>query len=556
MSEPALLDAIRKSRSVEILWCPLIHASDWPDDFEAIIGRGIRDVTGIDWIRDTCRQLAGSDSLAPEDDETLVHALDNAMWQILRGALPDQSEAARDKIGLINDIEAFQDTSILELFKAPEMRLSFGLWASKDVYSKTGLPPGWIPEINISRRYTGTLLNHPDHLLAYLRSFSLNMWQKSMCLFLEGANGNGATTGWLYEQLRIVPLAFSSVDFIDQLPWLAAKLKQPPPGDNISRFLQPYFSDNTRALLQKYAGGFGEDLRASLAQDLTQAIKGDLIYDEQLFGGVLRSKETETLVAKKLQGKNLVRLNRLLLEDAYRSQIRRRRDIRFTATGPLPRRVWRLRTTHATNWRTQFEIAHKRLAFPCKGNEKIIEREMRRAPHGLGATISSWADEASSLQLAVLGSPRFLFEPTFRPVLDTHSPENEPGAIPILLETKALPSFRDVLYATYEPNPPSADSHCRCVCGRKYPSNGGSGRCPDDIVGLRAQAKKWIEMECAKGPREMARGWDWWLLSSPHTYFAEDIELLRQDGLSKQQHKAAIQKATARWKQLMEQDFA
>ena len=64
------------------------------------------------------------------------------------------------------------------------------------------------------------------------------------------------------------------------------------------------------------------DYKEILTKKLNQLIDCPLLYHEQAFEDISLSEETSKLVNKKNSGKQLIRLNRRLLEEAYPRQFR------------------------------------------------------------------------------------------------------------------------------------------------------------------------------------------------------------------------------------------
>src|SRR3954464_2606525 len=62
-------------------------------------------------------------------------------------------------------------------------------------------------------------------------------------------------------------------------------------------------------------------VRSALSKSLNKVIAGSSIYDEARFKGVTLRAETTELLKKNPQGEELMRLNRMLLEDAYAKEI-------------------------------------------------------------------------------------------------------------------------------------------------------------------------------------------------------------------------------------------
>jgi hypothetical protein len=115
---------------------------------------------------------------------------------------------------------------------------------------------------------------------------------------------------------KTVSSTFLMSDLVN-LPSFANKLRQP--ADTTSTYLKKQLSAETLIALANYQGSSSdqEPLKTSLVEDLNRIICGQSIHTVQCFvGGPLHSK-TLQLLAQNPQGDALIRLNRLLLEDAY-----------------------------------------------------------------------------------------------------------------------------------------------------------------------------------------------------------------------------------------------
>ncbi|MBN3925392.1 hypothetical protein [Nostoc sp. NMS4] len=92
----------------------------------------------------------------------------------------------------------------------------------------------------------------------------------------------------------------------------------------LSEFLRSQFSSNTQRLLDAYTSPPPEPaLIAALLPELNQLLLGESLYNKQRFASITLSAKTKRLVQQNLQGKELIRCNRLLLEEAFPSQIRK-----------------------------------------------------------------------------------------------------------------------------------------------------------------------------------------------------------------------------------------
>lgn len=92
--------------------------------------------------------------------------------------------------------------------------------------------------------------------------------------------------------------------------------------DSVSVFLWENFEPPIRQILTD-ENSTPEQLLNALVQGLNRIIQGDSLYEEARFAGVNLREETRSLIERQASGKNLLRLNRLLLEDAYPEEISR-----------------------------------------------------------------------------------------------------------------------------------------------------------------------------------------------------------------------------------------
>ncbi|MCX6993427.1 MAG: LptF/LptG family permease [Kiritimatiellaeota bacterium] len=111
-------------------------------------------------------------------------------------------------------------------------------------------------------------------------------------------------------------LLFTTDDFTD-LNGLARVLADPP--NRLADFIQAHLSDSTMARLNKFDGSptTRAGLPATLVTDLNRLMGGPCLYTAQRFEGVNLNNNTRTLLEHKPTGDALLRLNRMLLEDAY-----------------------------------------------------------------------------------------------------------------------------------------------------------------------------------------------------------------------------------------------
>jgi hypothetical protein len=118
---------------------------------------------------------------------------------------------------------------------------------------------------------------------------------------------------------KVVPPTFAVGDIID-LPSFASKLRR---SDPVSHYLWSHFPESMREKLshdEALAADTGL-LQGALVRELNHIILHRAIYTEDRFRAVKISEKTRTFLKTQPQDLALVRLNRLLLEDAYPLEI-------------------------------------------------------------------------------------------------------------------------------------------------------------------------------------------------------------------------------------------
>jgi hypothetical protein len=95
--------------------------------------------------------------------------------------------------------------------------------------------------------------------------------------------------------------------------------------DAISAFLRAQLQDSVKTDLAAYSASSAnaKAVVSALVKDLNQVIAGPSIYDPARFHGVVLRPETSALLDQHLRGVRLARLNKLLLEDAYPTEVSR-----------------------------------------------------------------------------------------------------------------------------------------------------------------------------------------------------------------------------------------
>jgi Domain of Unknown Function (DUF1080) len=125
--------------------------------------------------------------------------------------------------------------------------------------------------------------------------------------------------GWIDSENSAT--SFAGADILD-LPALAESIAAK--SDPVSAFIAGQLDDSAKAALASVVSVGTTDPKAAtsaLVKNLNQMISGPLIYDKSRFTGIALRAETQTLLAQNPQGRDLVHLNKLLLQDAFPSAL-------------------------------------------------------------------------------------------------------------------------------------------------------------------------------------------------------------------------------------------
>jgi hypothetical protein len=123
--------------------------------------------------------------------------------------------------------------------------------------------------------------------------------------------------GWIQAQNSAT--AFSGSDIAD-LADLAKSLTEH--SDPVSALVNTQLDDPVKASLAAYSPGTDEKAeKSALAKNLTRIISGPPLYDAARFRKVKLRRETKNLLKQNPRGGGLVRLNRMLLEDAFPEEL-------------------------------------------------------------------------------------------------------------------------------------------------------------------------------------------------------------------------------------------
>lgn len=104
-------------------------------------------------------------------------------------------------------------------------------------------------------------------------------------------------------------------------PSLAGRLKQK--NRTFDTWLVANLSSSTQGALESYFVQRLEEEAISrlLLREINQLLLGPSIYEKKRCAGITLQSETETLISRNPQGRDLRRLNRLLVEDAYPTEV-------------------------------------------------------------------------------------------------------------------------------------------------------------------------------------------------------------------------------------------
>ncbi len=123
---------------------------------------------------------------------------------------------------------------------------------------------------------------------------------------------------WPHDREGLSPFAASNIKDVRALATrLAGHL------DGVSQLVWSQLTPEARELVAGYDGSkkAKQELQGILAKDFESLASGALLYEPTRFAGMTLSPGTRKLLAEHPQGGQLIRLNRLLLEDAYNLEI-------------------------------------------------------------------------------------------------------------------------------------------------------------------------------------------------------------------------------------------
>ena len=158
--------------------------------------------------------------------------------------------------------------------------------------------------------------------------------------------------------------------------------------DPLSERLRDLFSEEGRQML-----GEARDLESpaeghlrTLVEELNRLLEGESLYDEGRFDRVALAENTNRLVGDGLRGRDLVRFNRLLLEQAYPEELAKSFTLYRVGPGQEHRRIngalerWRAeRPRHAVVEITDSGVYVEQINVPLQRNQTLQLRAANRA---------------------------------------------------------------------------------------------------------------------------------------------------------------------------------
>jgi uncharacterized BrkB/YihY/UPF0761 family membrane protein/DNA-binding IscR family transcriptional regulator len=125
---------------------------------------------------------------------------------------------------------------------------------------------------------------------------------------------------------RILGLSAFAETRLKEFPQLVTKLADE--SNPVSTYLMTRFDDELKKSLHDYtkSNADAKKTKAILVRNLNKIADGESIYDENRFASLKLREETRGLLGKKLASHDLARLNRLLIEDAYPSELTPKRE--------------------------------------------------------------------------------------------------------------------------------------------------------------------------------------------------------------------------------------
>jgi uncharacterized BrkB/YihY/UPF0761 family membrane protein len=137
----------------------------------------------------------------------------------------------------------------------------------------------------------------------------------------------GLNTGPQFDATkRLLGLTSFTEKRVTDFPRLAQKLSDA--ADPVSAYLVTRLDDESKQSLQDSTAKTTdrEKMKSGLVQNLNTIADGEFIYDQTRFASVSLRDKTKALIGRKLSGHDRARFNRLLIEDAYATELKPKRE--------------------------------------------------------------------------------------------------------------------------------------------------------------------------------------------------------------------------------------
>lgn len=137
----------------------------------------------------------------------------------------------------------------------------------------------------------------------------------------------GLTTGPQFEATkRVLGMAAFTERRVADFPSLVTRLRDHT--NPLSVYLDTQFDDSFKKALAepKPKEGDRKKLREELVQNLNKIAADENIYNKERFAGVTLRPQTKELIGQPVRGQELARLNRLLIEDAFPTELTPKRE--------------------------------------------------------------------------------------------------------------------------------------------------------------------------------------------------------------------------------------
>jgi hypothetical protein len=117
---------------------------------------------------------------------------------------------------------------------------------------------------------------------------------------------------------------YFTFESVTDLSLLANRLCRPTTLQSLAAHVLKELPNETRRYLERYQGGIDVAGQKGVVAGFNAVIESGPLYSPDLFRGVKLSSDTLQLLAQQPEGKDLVRLNRLLLVDSFPDALCRR----------------------------------------------------------------------------------------------------------------------------------------------------------------------------------------------------------------------------------------